>query len=168
MLFSGTPVLALTASADIRSRGRISRILLMDKAVHVTASPNKTNIRLGLCQTSNNTMDCFDWLINDIKIKGEMMQPVLIYCQTLKMVGKVYAYLKAELQQHAWVNCDPERNYDKLLIGIFHSKTLPQNKERILRSLRGEGSCRVVVATTALGMGLNFQNVSHCHVWVTK
>ena len=133
----------------------------MDKAVHVTASPNKTNIRLGLCQTSNNTMDCFDWLINDIKIKGEMMQPVLIYCQTLKMVGKVYAYLKAELQQHAWVNCDPERNYDKLLIGIFHSKTLPQNKERILRSLRGEGSCRVVVATTALGMGLNFQNVSH-------
>lgn len=69
--------------------------------------------------------------------------------------------VKAELQQHVWVNCDPERNYGKLLIGIFYNKILPQNKERLLRSLRGEGSCRVVVATTALGMGLNFPNVSH-------
>uniref|UniRef100_A0A8C5BW69 DNA 3'-5' helicase n=1 Tax=Gadus morhua TaxID=8049 RepID=A0A8C5BW69_GADMO len=40
-------------------------------------------------------------------------------------------------------------------------KTLPQNKQRVLASLRGEGNCRIVVSTTALGMRLHFANVSH-------
>ena len=44
---------------------------------------------------------------------------------------------------------------------MFHSKTLPQNKERVLASMSGEGNCRIVVATTALGKGLHFPNVSH-------
>ncbi|CAL8240103.1 unnamed protein product [Gadus morhua 'NCC'] len=47
----GTPVLALTASADIKSRSRVIRLLHMDNAVQIIASPNKTNIRLGLCKS---------------------------------------------------------------------------------------------------------------------
>nr|XP_055036892.1 ATP-dependent DNA helicase RecQ-like [Misgurnus anguillicaudatus] len=141
----GTPVLALTASADIKSRSRVIRLLHMDNAVQIIASPNKTNIPLGLCKVPNHQMNCLDW----------------IDCETLRSVGRVFSYLKAELQGHAWVGCDPDCRSDNLLIGMFHSKTLPQNKERVLASLRGEGNCRVVVATTALGMGLNFPSVSH-------
>uniref|UniRef100_A0A8C9YH23 DNA 3'-5' helicase n=1 Tax=Sander lucioperca TaxID=283035 RepID=A0A8C9YH23_SANLU len=33
--------------------------------------------------------------------------------------------------------------------------------EDLLASLGGDGACKVVVATTALGMGLNFPNISH-------
>lgn len=44
---------------------------------------------------------------------------------------------------------------------MFHSKTKPYNKENVIKSLNGQGNCRVVVATTALGMGLNFPNISH-------
>ena len=70
------------------------------------------------------------------------------------------SYLKAELQGHAWVGCDPDCRSDNLLIGMFHSKTLPQNKESVGLT-EGEGKCQVVVATTALGVGLNLPNVSH-------
>lgn len=161
LLFVGTPFLALTASADMRSRHRVTRILHMDKPVNITASPNKTNIRLGVCQVPRNNMSCLDWIVEEVKDKGTSMQPILIYCPTMKTVGKVFGYLKAELQGQAWVDGDPEHKIDNLLIGIFHSKTLPQNKDRVLSSLKGEGNCRVVVATTALGMGLNFPNVSH-------
>ena len=153
--------MALTASADIKSRSRVIRLLHMDNAVQVIASPNKTNIRLGLCKVPSHQMNCLDWIVQHAKDKGSTMQPVLIYCQTLKSVGRVFSYLKAELQGHAWVGCDPDCRSDNILIGMFHSKTLPQNKERVLASLRGEGKCRVFVATTALGMGLNFPNVSH-------
>ena len=59
------------------------------------------------------------------------------------------------------MGCDPDCRSENLLIGMFHSKTLPQNKQRVLASLRGEGNCRIVVATTALGMGLDFPHVSH-------
>ena len=157
----GTPILALTASADIKSRSRVSRLLHMDNAVSIIASPNKTNIRLGLCKVPSHHMNCLDWIVQHAKDKGSMMQPILIYCQSLKSVGRVFSYLKAELQGHAWVGCDPDCRSENLLIGIFHSKTLPHNKERVLASMRGEGNCRIVVATTALGMGLDFPHVSH-------
>jgi len=133
----------------------------MDNAVQIIASPNKKNIRLGLCKVPSHNLNCIDWIVKHVKNNGSNMQPLLIYCQTLKSVGRVFSYLKAELQEHAWEDCDPSCRSENLLIGMFHSKTLPQNKERVLASLRGEGKCRVVVATTALGMGLNFPNVSH-------
>ena len=50
----GTPILALTASADIKSRSRVSRLLHMDN-VSLIASPNKTNIRLGLCKVPSSS-----------------------------------------------------------------------------------------------------------------
>ena len=80
------------------------------------------------------------------------MQPVLIYCLSLQTVGKVFCYLKAELQDNASVDRDPEHKTDSLLIGMCHSKTPPQNKTRGLSSLTEEGSCMGVVATTALGI----------------
>lgn len=153
--------MALTASADIQSRGKVTKILQMEKAIHITASPNKTNIRLGICQVPRDKMNCLDWIVRCVEDKGTTMQPVLIYCPTMQLVGKVFGYLKAELQSKAWVDGDPDRKAENLLIGMFHSKTLQKYKDRVLSSLRGEGNCRVVVATTALGMGLNFPDVSH-------
>lgn len=151
----------MTASADIQSRSQVTKILQMDKAIHITASPNKTNIRLGICRVPRDRMDCLDWIVRCVADKGTTMQPVLIYCPTMNLVGKVFGYIKAELQSQAWVNGDPDRKAENLLIGMFHSKTLKKYKDRVLSSLTGEGNCRVVVATTALGMGLNFPNVSH-------
>ena len=133
----------------------------MDNAVQIIASPNKTNISLGLCKVPTHHMNCLDWIVQHATDKGSTMLPILIYCQSLKSVGRVFSYLKAELQGHAWVGCDPDCRSENLLIGMFHSKTLPQNKQRVLASLRGEGNCRIVVSTTPLEMGLNFVNVSH-------
>ena len=133
--------MALTASADIKSRSRVIRLLHMDNAVQIIASPNKTNISLGLCKVPTHHMNCLDWIVQHAKDKGSTMLPILIYCQSLKSVGRVFSYLKAELQGHAWVGCDPDCRSENLLIGMFHSKTLPQNKQRVLASLRGEGNC---------------------------
>lgn len=89
------------------------------------------------------------------------MSPIIIYCRSLKVVGRVFCHLKAELGEGAWVTKGNDQRSENLLIGMFHSATLQRHKERVLKSLHGDGNCRVVVATTALGMGLNFPNVSH-------
>ncbi|XP_077061923.1 putative ATP-dependent DNA helicase Q1 [Siphateles boraxobius] len=157
----GTPVLALTASADTKNRRRVTKLLRMENATEVTVSPNRTNIRLGLTQVPSNDLSCMDWVVKDVKDKALSMSPIIIYCKSLKSVGKVYSYLKAELGEDAWIDRDKDHKAEHLLIGMFHSKTLTQYKDRVLASFNGEGSCRVVVATTALGMGLNFPNVSH-------
>uniref|UniRef100_A0A8C6S960 DNA 3'-5' helicase n=1 Tax=Neogobius melanostomus TaxID=47308 RepID=A0A8C6S960_9GOBI len=125
---AGTPIMALTASADVQSRARVIKQLHLEKAVTLIESPNRSNIRLGLTHIRGPHLDCMDWIVQEVKEMGITMSPVLIY--------------------YCWVGRDP-------------IKTLPQNKTRVLSSLSGEGNCKVVVATTALGMGLNFPNISH-------
>lgn len=153
--------MALTASADIANRRRVTELLHLQRATQVTVSPNRENIRLGLKQVDSHGLRCMDWVVSEVREKGLSMSPIIIYCRSLMAVGRVFCHLKAELGKDAWVNRDPEQRAENLLIGMFHSKTLPQYKQRVLSSFTGEGSCRVVVATTALGMGLNFPNVSH-------
>lgn len=142
----GTPVLALTATADLESRAIVKKQLNLDNATTVTVSPNRTNIRLGLGRVSAHSLDCLDWLVREVKEKGLTMSPVIIYCRTLKVVGRVFCHLKAELWEDAWV--DQEHKVENLIIGMFHSHTLPLNKSRVLSSFTGEGNCRVVIATT--------------------
>ncbi|XP_039661794.1 uncharacterized protein LOC120562244 isoform X1 [Perca fluviatilis] len=148
-------VLALTASADTKNRRRVTKLLHMENATKVTVSPNRTNIRLGLTQVPFNDFSCMDWVLKEVKDKALSMSPIIIYCKSLKSVGKVFSYIKAELGEDAWIERDQDHKAENLLIGMFHSKTLTHHKQRVLASFNGEGSCRVV-ATTALGMGLNF------------
>uniref|UniRef100_A0A8C6SLJ6 DNA 3'-5' helicase n=1 Tax=Neogobius melanostomus TaxID=47308 RepID=A0A8C6SLJ6_9GOBI len=136
--FLGTPVLALTASADLHSRDIVRRQLHFKNENNIIVSPNRVNIRLSVRRLTTDSLDCFDWLVRDLKEKGLEMLPIIIYCRTINTkVGT------------------------NLLIGMFHSHTLPVNKSRVLSSFNGEGSCRVTVATTALGVGVNFPKVSH-------
>lgn len=88
---------------------------------------------------------------------------IVIYCKSLKTVGRVFCHLKAELGEGAWVN--KKQKFENLLIAMFHSKTLLHHKDSVLKSLNGEGNCRVIVATTALGMGINVPNVSHVFIY---
>lgn len=159
-------MLTLTASADLQSRAMVKKQLHFVSATIITVSPNRTNIRLGLRQVATDSLDCLDWIVREVKEKGLNMLPLIIYCRTLKIVGRVFCHLKAELEEDAWVAGEQEDKSDDLIIGMFHSQTLPVNKSRMLSSFSGEGSCRVVVATTALGLGVN-QSVTCYHVWGT-
>ncbi|XP_051804193.1 probable ATP-dependent DNA helicase RecS isoform X1 [Acanthochromis polyacanthus] len=155
----GTPVLALTASADLHSRDIVRRRLHFQNAVNIIVSPNRPNIRLAVRRLVTDSLDCFDWLVKNLKERRLDMLPVIIYCRTINTVTRVFLHLKSELGDSAWVG--EEKKGDNLLIGMFHSHTLPVNKSRVLSSINGEGNCRVAVATTALGVGLNFPKVSH-------
>lgn len=54
---------------------------------------------------------------------------------------------------------------DKGIIGIYHSNSWSTNKERIMESFKGNGCIRVVVASTALCMGVNFPDVRFIVNW---
>ncbi|XP_078581267.1 putative ATP-dependent DNA helicase RecS [Branchiostoma floridae x Branchiostoma japonicum] len=153
----GTPVLALTASAELQSVQMVKRILHMDGAHVVKASPNRLNIRLGLVAIPYDKMVCLDWVVNDVRNKGLDMECIIIYCRSLKAVGKIFCHLKSELGDDVWVG--GQKTSQNRLIGMYHSATFDKYKDRVVKSLLGNGSCRVVVATTALGMGVNFKNV---------
>ena len=53
------------------------------------------------------------------------------------------------------------RKHEHCLLGIFHSLSLKEYKERLIVSFKGQGPKRVAIATTALSMGVNFPDVRY-------
>ena len=52
------------------------------------------------------------------------------------------------------------KSMNTLLLGMYHRKTLDKHKERVLADLtKPKGSCRVVVATTSLAMGVEIPDL---------
>ena len=52
------------------------------------------------------------------------------------------------------------KSADMLLLGMYHRKTLDKHKERVLADLtKPKGSCKVVVATTSLAMGVDIPDL---------
>ena len=84
----------MTASADRQSRARVMKQLQMDNPTILNLSPNRTNIRLGVIKVPAQTLDCLDWIVKDLKEKGTSILPVIIYCKTVKAVGRVFCHLK--------------------------------------------------------------------------
>ena len=48
---------------------------------------------------------------------------------------------------------------DNCLIGIYHSNSWKSSKDRLMNQFKGAGVKRVIVATTALCMGVNFPDL---------
>ncbi|XP_078582809.1 putative ATP-dependent DNA helicase RecS isoform X1 [Branchiostoma floridae x Branchiostoma japonicum] len=159
----GTPVLALTASADTATRKDIVRLLNLSKhTVFVERSPNRTNIRLSAVRIKpSDDFACLDWLVTGVKKYGSEFGKAVIYCRDFKTVGAVYCHLVASLRDEAYVGVRISRN---CRVGMYHSETLPEKKEHVLSSFRGTSkfsNLSVVIATTALSMGVNFPDVRY-------
>lgn len=159
--FTGIPILALTASADTQSRERVISMLNMQGARRIHVSPNRENIRLGIVRLPNDKLKCLDWVVKLVKDGGVAAPQIIIYCRSVKTTGKVHRYLHTELGPDAWVDRDPEERTKNCFIGMYHSSTLPKYKKYVVSSLNGNGNCRIVLATNALSMGMNFPNVSY-------
>ena len=78
----------------------------------------------------------------------------IIYCRSLKDCGEIYT-LFDEVKGGS-SNCDTSIP----VVAMYHSKTPDNIKELVLSSLlEVDGKCRVVIATSALGMGVNIPDV---------
>ena len=89
----------------------------------------------------------------------------LIFCNTLNEIAQVTNYLLSKLGPHAYdqQNKVPQNCF----LGVYHSNSWDRNKERISNSLKARNGSikRVVVATTALCMGVNFPDIRYIITW---
>jgi len=71
-------------------------------------------------------------------------------------VAKVFGFVLAELGDEAYSTGKPLTPENRL-VGIFHSLTIPKGKSRVSLSFNENvGQVRIVIATSALSMGVNF------------
>ncbi|XP_078575413.1 ATP-dependent DNA helicase RecQ-like [Branchiostoma floridae x Branchiostoma japonicum] len=156
----GTPVLALTASADLKTRKDIVRLLGMSsETTYVEARLDRTNIRLSAVRVKSTDLTCLDWVVSGLKTHGTSFDKVIIYCRSFPAVGAIYKHLVRQVGDQAYVGT---KRSDHCLVAIYQSETLEEKKEHVMSSFVLSCSvARVIVATTSLSMGINFPDVRY-------
>ena len=149
-----------TATVTVRMREYIIEKLDMGGCFIVYESPNKPNIcyEVTLKKTIEEDFEC---IIRDVAANKVKAQRVVVYCQSLDMCASLYAHFLHVLQDASYYPSGAEHISDNHLFAMFHSCTDEHNKRVVMSSLRESDSVlRVVFATMALGMGVDFKSLA--------
>lgn len=157
----GTPIAALTGTADDTTMKNIVKQLVLRDPEIIRLSPNRENIRLSVIKTEkDNILSKLDWLIDSLISEGVSTPKTIIFCNTMNDIACVSNYLMLKLGTAAYFPKE-SRECSDCLIGLYHSSSWEQNKNRVVQSLKNESKLRVVIASTALSMGVNFPNIKY-------
>ena len=126
----------------------------------VYVSPDRPNIYLGKFKVTMETQRSFRFLVEELRVKKNMMEKTIVYCKSIKDCGRLFQLFKSELGRESYYPLGSPEKADHLLFGMYHHTTLEKHQSRVLNSFHRErGTCRIVFATNALGMGINFSDV---------
>ncbi len=135
--FPDVPRIALTATADVPTRGEIVERLALQQARQFVSSFDRANIRYRVTQKNNARQQLQAFL--EVEHPGDAG---IVYCLSRKKVEETAAWL----QQHGWDALPYHAGLD--------AATRSKHQSRFLRE---EGV--VMVATVAFGMGIDKPNV---------
>ena len=159
------PILALSATIDIDFADMVKACCSMSKYLKLIHScSDRQNIRLSIVPIKTKSASCFNWLMQWlIEKKGECSK-VLIYCNSQNLVSWLFGQFNSVLDHNIYVNGIKDPN--NLLVNMFHADSPEFVKNRCLKSLTAydEHLPRVVIATSAIGCGINVKNLKYvCH-----
>ena len=156
---SGTPFLALTATATSSVKLEVIEKLDMTGCANVSVSPNRPNIFYEVKVRTD--LSDLDDIVQSLKVSNIKAERIIIYCRSLDMCADLYEYFQDALQHQSYYPLSAEHVASNRLYGMFHAYTPQENKSAILSSLGDHnGVVRVVFATVALGMGVNMAGVN--------
>ena len=144
------PILCLTATASTKLRKKIIKMLNMSDVKTVRMTPDKENVKYVIQRAKSELQETFLWLIKDIIKNKEHTEKTVLFCQSFKACGDIY-----ETFQHNLPNTCTNT------VAMFHSKTPKGIKDGVIADLMSEhGAIRLVIATSALGMGVNIPYIT--------
>jgi superfamily II DNA helicase RecQ len=153
------PLIALTASSKMSTRKTIIDMLAMNNCIEIIANPDRRNIKLHVKEIKNDITSNFSWLVEMLKEKQTDSERVVIYCQSIRQCTAFYNFFKMELGQSLYCPGKPKLAGYRL-IAMYHSSTDPDIKNIVTNSLSDpKGYIRVVIATSALGMGVDIKGL---------
>lgn len=156
----GTPFLACTATATKTVRTEVIRKLGMDECVCVSASPDRPNIFYGVKPASSIDVDLHD-VVESVRFCRDRAPRVLIYCRSRNMCADIFSHFLYKLGSASYHPLGADQKSNNRLFAMFHAGTIPRLKDFVLTNLNDpNGVVRVVIATVALGMGVDLQGVN--------
>ncbi|KAK3086487.1 hypothetical protein FSP39_019095 [Pinctada imbricata] len=148
----GACVLALSATCTQKAKKRVMKVVTF-KADHVSIfiSPDKRNIKYIVKRVTNNTEMSMTWVVDGLLELGKLFPKILIYCKSISDVAKIFDYITDEVSEEL-----------RSCVAMYHSETEDAIKETILTSISDpQDKIRIMISTNALGMGVDFKNLSN-------
>ncbi|CAC5376271.1 unnamed protein product [Mytilus coruscus] len=157
-------MLALTATATKQSRKEIACYLQMQDYKLVLSSCDRSNIFYFCQEAPYSLTETFTWLISVIQLKGVSTPKTIIYCRNIKACSQIYALFLDKLgTDHSYCAQPSSKN---CLFAMFHHATMDKNKRNILDNFfKSDCKTRVIIATTAFGMGINVPDIRYVIHW---
>ena len=144
-LYPGASLLALSATCSKTIKRRVTDVLGLKDYEFITVSPNKTNIKYIVKNVDPQIESSMIWILDIIRQMKENFPCTIIYCNSIRDVGQIYNFLVTELSDMPKIEEHIE---------MYHSET-SEEKKKAIEYLTNDSLLRIVVATSALGMGVN-------------
>lgn len=143
-LFPSAAMLALSATCTKKMLHKVTDALQLTGCKHfISRNPNKENIKYVTRKIESDIQSSMFWLIDSLEKYGDQFPRTLIYCNSIKDVSQIYNYVVEEVP-----GC-------KAYVDMFHSETTSEKKSQILSRLTNPSNLKVVLCTSALGMGID-------------
>ncbi|VDI05716.1 Hypothetical predicted protein [Mytilus galloprovincialis] len=153
--------MALTATSTKEVKADIFKYLqLSDECTDIVfKSPDRANIYIQFYKRVTSDYDeSLKWLIDHLRLRGIASKKIIVYCRSIDRVSEIFCTLKDCLGVKAYI--DGIKYPNNILIEMFHKSTHQDSKDRILKEFKlKESRIRCVIATVALGMGLDIRDV---------
>lgn len=165
-IFPRIPHLALTATATPKCIGQLCDILQLRDVKLVTSNPYRPNIyyeirtRLPNVKKYDKYDDLLKPLCTELKSLKSALPVTICYMDSLESLAYCHQFTEEFLGEDAY---DPvEQVPENRIFAMFHKDYTTRMKTHIITELRKpETKIRLILATVALGMGLNAPGVSH-------
>ena len=164
-MFPNIPHLALTATATPASTYKLIETLQFRDVCKVLSNPDRPNIyievkrRLPNIKKYEKYEEIMDEIIAEIKERKTEYPVTIVYCDNLESLGYCFQYLTFEVGNDASSPVGSQKPEDRI-IAQYHKDYTSQMKHHIISELRKQKpKIRLILATVALGMGLNAPSV---------
>ena len=159
------PVLAVTATSTKSTYNRIVKSLLMEKVCIVGLSPNRDNIFYGVIPTVSLS-EFFNPIAEQLKEKGKSYPKTLIFCRSYNDCNVVYDQLQHALGHYITFPAGYPKILKYRMITLYTRASSDKAKEEILQEfVKCDTSLRIIVATTAFGMGIDCPDIAQVIHW---
>ena len=137
-------------------------LLSFNNGIEIVVSSNRENVKLCVKKVTDDIAKNFSWLAKEIEMNGVACPRKLLYVNDYKSCGEIFSFFMHTLGNKAYWPRDGTEKSTNRIVAMFHSVTADKIKEHVLSSLKdAQGNVRIVIATSALGMGVNIKGLHH-------
>ena len=131
----------------------------MQGCEYVRESPNRDNILYEVKRLSSIESDLHS-IVQSLCLHNIKSPQTIIYCRSRDMVANIYLHFLCMLGAASHYPEGADKLTTNRLFAMYHAGTIPRIKNVVLSSFsETHGVVRVVIATVALGMGVDLRDI---------